>query len=82
LIRLAPTGDFALLVRGRAHCLIGEFEHAVRDFTEAIRLGPDNAKAYEARAQAFQALGDGPSAELDRKQAAALRQDRKRGSQA
>jgi hypothetical protein len=41
-----PTGTMA------------DFEQAVRDFTEAIRLNPQAWDCYQGRAQAYRALGE------------------------
>jgi Tfp pilus assembly protein PilF len=45
---------------------------AVMDFTEAIRLSPDYARAYAGRALAFAAGGDRTSALADYRKALAL----------
>ena len=48
----------ARINRGVAYSLTGEFDRAAADFTEAIRLKPDDAAARYGRATAYIALGD------------------------
>ena len=51
--------------RGMAKYRDGMFQEAVDDFTKAIRLNPNSARAYESRAWAFYALKDYDSAWAD-----------------
>ncbi|HWB58459.1 MAG TPA: tetratricopeptide repeat protein, partial [Chthoniobacteraceae bacterium] len=44
-----PANVMALLRRGFAYSLLGKCEEALADYTEAIRLDPKNADAYDAR---------------------------------
>jgi Flp pilus assembly protein TadD len=51
-----------------------EYEKAVADFTEAIRLRPTYDQPYKNRAAAKKALGDTAGANEDLNQAKALKQ--------
>jgi len=51
--------------RGVAHADLGETDKAIADYTEAIRLKPDDAKAYYNRGVAFEDSGDKSKAEQD-----------------
>jgi tetratricopeptide (TPR) repeat protein len=52
-------------VRGVAHLQRGEYEQAVREFTEAIRLDPKNVDAYRGRWLAHCSLGDDANGAAD-----------------
>ena len=52
-----------------ARSLAEDFEAAVADFGEAIRLDPKHAKAYRGRAAAWEALGKDDLADADHDQA-------------
>ena len=43
----------------------GEFNKAIKDFSEAIRLNPDDAHAYVFRGTAYKMEGDKQQAEAD-----------------
>ena len=43
----------------------GENDKAIADYTEAIRLEPENAQAYHGRGSAYEAKGDHKRAEAD-----------------
>jgi Flp pilus assembly protein TadD len=45
--------------------LQGEFQSAIKDETEAIRLDPKLARAYYFRGAAFAGLGDSQNAHTD-----------------
>jgi tetratricopeptide (TPR) repeat protein len=51
----------------RAYILLSrqEFNKAMKDFDEAIRLHPDYPSAYNRRAQAYRALGQQAKADAD-----------------
>ncbi len=42
-----------------------QYEHAITDYNEAIRLNPQEAKAYHNRGIAYEALGNSIQAEQD-----------------
>lgn len=48
----------ALLQRGMTYASTGEWEKAIRDFDEVIRLQPTNAVAYGIRGTAYYSTGD------------------------
>lgn len=56
--------------RGELYFLKGDYEMAVRDFSEVIRLKPDFEKIYAKRAAAFRKLGKNDLAEADEQKAA------------
>lgn len=53
----------------------GDYDRAIADFDEAIRLDPKYAHAYENRAKAYASKGDYDRANTDRNEA--IRLDRK-----
>ncbi|MGO9914166.1 MAG: tetratricopeptide repeat protein [Isosphaeraceae bacterium] len=48
-----PKNAADLVARGRAHLVKEEFDDAIADFTDAVRLDPAHAPAYVARAEAW-----------------------------
>ena len=64
--------SYAYHNRGRVYSTLKQYDKAVADFTETIRLAPDNENAYLDRAAAYAALGDSANAERDRKKAAEI----------
>jgi Flp pilus assembly protein TadD len=44
---------------------MGEFGAAVADYTEAIRLSPNDSAAYHARGRVYEAKGEKAKAEAD-----------------
>ena len=48
----------AYLIRGAVYFSQDNYEHALADFTEAIRLDPNNGKAYKNRAATYITLGE------------------------
>ena len=55
----------AFLERGMAYARRGEFDRAIGDFTEAIRLDPGNAAAFYNRSLAYRAKGEHDRARAD-----------------
>ena len=53
MIHLAPQTPTGYVYRGYAYVKKGDFEKAIVDFTEAIRLNPKHAWAYLSRAHAY-----------------------------
>jgi tetratricopeptide (TPR) repeat protein len=49
-IKLYPTGAFLYDWRGDAHARMGQLDHAIEDYSEAIRLKPGLVEAYHHRA--------------------------------
>jgi tetratricopeptide (TPR) repeat protein len=43
--------------RGIAHASLGQRQQSIKDYSEAIRLKPDDADAYNARGNAYNRLG-------------------------
>jgi tetratricopeptide (TPR) repeat protein len=58
--------------RGYAWMRLGQYQKAIADFTEAIRLNPKYANAYQNRAAAYRALGQTAQADEDLAKAVAL----------
>ena len=54
----------------------GDYDQAFADLTEAIRLEPEDALAYESRAFVYRKLGEEAKAEADEKRAAELKGDK------
>jgi tetratricopeptide (TPR) repeat protein len=66
----------AFYLRGRIHHDIGdgkrdaaEYKLAVADYTQSIRLNPDDAKSFRQRGLAYTQLGKAKDAAADRKKA-------------
>jgi tetratricopeptide (TPR) repeat protein len=55
----------AYLNRGLAYCEQGDFDSAIADFTQAIKLDPNYAHAYIYRGVAYGTKGDNDSAIAD-----------------
>lgn len=53
IIFLDPHNDGAFVNRGIAYRRVGDVEHAIRDYDEAIRLNPRAADAFNNRGNAF-----------------------------
>jgi len=51
---------------------MGDYENAIADFSEAIRLDPTNRDLYHLRGNAWQAKGDMDRARADRSEAMRL----------
>ena len=59
--------------RGSAYGRKGEIDRAVKDYTEAIRLKPDDEPAFFARGLAYENKGDQAKADPDFAQSDALK---------
>ena len=59
--------------RGGTWGMKGEFDKAIADFSEVIRLDPKNAAAYVDRGRAWAAKGEREKAASDYRQAELLR---------
>lgn len=70
---LARAAVFTFWRKGNAARRKADFEHAIADFTEAIRLNPNAADCYHGRSQAFIALGDRENAARDARRVPNLR---------
>jgi cell division protease FtsH len=53
-----PAEVVDLCRRGEAKCQAGDYDGAIGDFSEAIRIGPPLVRAYADRAKALYAKGD------------------------
>ena len=71
MIRLAPS-YFAYGDRGAAYLAKSEFDLAIADYTEAIRLYPTYGGHYQSRGLAYLAKGDKDRAIADFRQAIEL----------
>jgi tetratricopeptide (TPR) repeat protein len=61
--RLSPRLWQAYQYRGELYLRTGRFEAALEDFTEAIRLAPEESHLHALHAQAQSLIGNGPSAD-------------------
>jgi tetratricopeptide (TPR) repeat protein len=59
----------AFLERGLNYSRQGDYDRAIADYTESLRLDPTNAYTYTNRAIAYEAKGDRASAAADRRKA-------------
>jgi tetratricopeptide (TPR) repeat protein len=65
-IRLNPTDDaFSYINRGWLRCLLGQFELALADCSQAISIDPNNPEAYRSRAAVYERRRDFGSAIAD-----------------
>ena len=58
LLTIFPNSPFLLFLRSGAYNVLGEYEKAIADDNEAIRLDPKFAIAYYHRGYAYQSLGE------------------------
>ena len=58
VIKSDPRNDGAFVNRGIAYRRLGDFDRAIKDYDEAIRLNPRAADAYNNRGNAYRALDD------------------------
>jgi len=75
LLRLYPHAPVALVQRGIAYRLMGDYERAIADYTEAIRIDPDYAVAYHNRGIAYCLMDDYERAVADYTEAIRLDPD-------
>ena len=61
-----------ILRRASAHIDAADYDSAIADFTQAIRLDPKNAVAYYGRGEAYLEKGQRAAAERDFAQAKRL----------
>ena len=61
----ARIGGFAYNSRGNAWSAKGDHDHAIADYTEAIRLDPKSFNAYKNRGQEYFYKGEFPAAAAD-----------------
>jgi tetratricopeptide (TPR) repeat protein len=58
-IRIVPDASATVYAaRGFSYCKLGEYEKAIADFDEAIRLDPEYFTAYNRRGNLYIVLGD------------------------
>ena len=55
-IKLEPKNPVSLVCRGKAHWLQRDFDRALADFDQAIKLDPNHAAAYIGRANTLSAV--------------------------
>ena len=60
------------IARGDVFLAGGDYDKAVAEFTEAIRLAPRSPLGFRRRAAAFQAIGDALQTSLDSRKAVQL----------
>ena len=56
-IKLNPDYAGAYFLRGNAYNAKEDYDHAIADYTQAIKLDPDNASYKEALKEAKEARG-------------------------
>jgi tetratricopeptide (TPR) repeat protein len=61
-----------LVGQGMKNCEKGRFDQAIADFTQAIKLKPNDATLYDLRGVAYYAKGDNEKALADHEQAIKL----------
>ena len=71
-----PRHPLAYYNRGTAYLDLGQYQPALNDYSEAIRVSPGDAEFYAARAFCFALLGRNGEARHDVKRAAELGFDR------
>ena len=74
-LQVTKDNSLAHFIRGNAYFFFGQYQPAIEDFSEAIRLKPDSAKAYINRGNAYFKLGSNQSAIADFNEAVRLRPD-------
>jgi tetratricopeptide (TPR) repeat protein len=68
-VRLNPKNDRSYDNRGYAYSQKGDYDRAVADYDEAIKISPKNAEFYNDRGNAFFGRGDYDQAIADYDQA-------------
>jgi tetratricopeptide (TPR) repeat protein len=72
-IDFAPSRPWGYVVRGALALRTRQFDKAVADLGQAIRVDKTNAQAFQLRGQAYEGLGDAARAIADYEQALKLR---------
>jgi len=67
-----PAFAVAYALRGDAYKNKGEFDHAIVDFTKAIKLNPELVFAYNNRGHTYEMKGDKEQAIADFRKALAI----------
>ena len=67
------VGRGAYINRGFSYLKKGEYARSVADYSEAIRINPENGGLYEDRAKAYRAGGDALRASEDERKAQEIR---------
>ena len=75
-IRRDPMNRLAYYHRGTAYLDLGQYQPALHDYSEAIRVSQGDAEVYAARAFCYALLGRNGEAQQDVEQAAGLGFDR------
>ena len=75
IINLDPTNDGAFVNRGIAYRRLGDLQHALRDYDQAIRLNPQAADAFNNRGNTYRALAELDKAISDYNEAIRLNPD-------
>ena len=68
------AADLDYAERGDFYYELGKYEDAVKDYTEAIRLGPDYPRNYRNRAATYEKLGKKDLADADEQKELELQQ--------
>ena len=71
-LSLDRKNPFAYLGRGVIRISKADYNGAIADLTQTIKLKPDFAAAYKVRSRAWDASGNHKRAEADRKKALSL----------
>ena len=75
-IRRDPMNRLAYYHRGTAYLDLGQYQPALNDYSEAIRVSQGDSEVYAARAFCYALLGRNGEAEQDVERAAELGFDR------
>lgn len=75
VVAMNPRQRWAIELRGNLCLSAGKYENAVRDFSECIKLSPQEGKLYANRAAAYDGLGKKAQALADRKRRDDLNRD-------
>jgi len=75
LIESGRVVGYAFYSRGDAYFNKGDYDRAIQDFDQAIRLKPDNSKIFSIRGLAYERKGDHDRAIQDYDQAIRLKPD-------
>jgi tetratricopeptide (TPR) repeat protein len=75
VVQANPQNDAAYYLRGGAYLKLHQYDQAIADFDEEIRLDPQDADAYDGRGNAYKELGQTDRAQADFDQAHRLDPD-------
>ncbi|MBZ0189870.1 MAG: tetratricopeptide repeat protein, partial [Candidatus Obscuribacterales bacterium] len=72
-MKVDSKDDETICLRATQYLEMGQAQQAIGDFSLAVKICPDSARAYEGRANVYDRLGKSALAQKDRQQAKLLK---------